>query len=49
MFLDLGIYERDIDKIIRIIGDNFDDAIDLKEKLIANYESFRGSLFLNMW
>ncbi|OGO89326.1 MAG: hypothetical protein A2Y24_04180 [Clostridiales bacterium GWE2_32_10] len=36
MLLDLGIYERDIDKVIQIIGDDFDDASELKRRLGVN-------------
>lgn len=36
MLLDLGIYERDVDKIIKIIGDSFEDAFELKQLLINN-------------
>ena len=32
--MDLGIYERDIDKIIRVIGDDFEDTVDLKNRLV---------------
>lgn len=28
MLLDIGIYERDVEKIIKIIGDDFEDTTD---------------------
>ena len=34
MLLDLGIYERDIDKIIKVIGADFEDTVDLKNRLV---------------
>lgn len=36
MLLELGIYEYDIPKIIRIIGNNFEDAFELKSILTKN-------------
>ena len=33
MLVDLGIYERDVETIIKIIGDDFDDAFELKKRL----------------
>lgn len=36
MLVDLGIYERDVDAIIKIIGDDFDDANELKTRLNSN-------------
>ena len=33
MLMDIGIYERDIEKVIKIIGNNFEDEIELKNKL----------------
>lgn len=38
MLLDLGIYERDINAILKIIGDDFGDAVELRERLI-NYKT----------
>ena len=44
MLLDIGIYERDIDTIISTIGNDFDDAFEMKKRLIANQIKFRTSL-----
>ncbi|MBN2844333.1 MAG: DEAD/DEAH box helicase [Sedimentisphaerales bacterium] len=41
MLLDLGIYDRDIKTIIDIIGDDFDDGSELRNRLIANKSKFR--------
>lgn len=37
MLLDIGIYERDVDTIISIIGSDFDDAFDMKRRLVDNF------------
>lgn len=39
MLLDIGIYERDIDDIINIIGDDFDDIFEMKKRLIEHSRS----------
>lgn len=39
---DLGIYEGDIDKIIKVIGDDFVDTSHLRLLLINNIKNFRG-------
>jgi len=41
MLLDLGIYERDIDNIISIIGDNYVDIFEMKELLKNNFQKFK--------
>lgn len=38
MLIDIGIYERDIEKIIKVIGDDFDDTTELKNRLISNID-----------
>lgn len=47
--LDLGIYERDIDKIIKIIGDDFEDATELKNRLIEAYDKLKGISFISKY
>lgn len=37
MLIDIGIYERDVEKIIKVIGDDFDDTTELKNRLINNF------------
>jgi len=39
---DLGIYEGDIEKIIKVIGDDFMDTFDLRLLLINNIKNFKG-------
>lgn len=34
MLLDIGIYERDIDYIIKIIGNDFEDAFEMKKRIL---------------
>ena len=37
MLLDIGIYERDVDKIISIIGKEFTDTFEMKRRLVEYY------------
>ena len=38
---DLGIYEADIDKIMEIIGEEFNDMNELKERFIENEKKIK--------
>ena len=38
MLIDIGIYERDVDKIIQVIGSDFDDTTELKNRLLENWD-----------
>lgn len=49
MLLDLGIYERDIEKVVKIIGDDFDDAFDLKQRLTDNIKKFRDISYISKY
>lgn len=49
MLLDLGIYERDIDKVIRVIGDDFDDAVELKQRLTDNLSKIKDVSYITMY
>ena len=49
MLLDLGIYERDVDKIIKIIGDSFEDAFELKQLLINNMNKFNKISYISRY
>lgn len=49
MLLDLGVYERDIDKIIKVIGDDFDDAVDLKNRLLSSYSQLKGISYISRY
>ena len=47
MLLDLGIYERDIDKILKIIGNKFEDSFELKELLLKNTNKLRNLSYIS--
>jgi len=49
MLVDLGIYERDVDSIIRVIGEDFDDVFELKNRLRANCEKFKSVSFISKY
>lgn len=49
MLLDLGIYERDIDKIIKVIGDDFDDAFELKQRLSDNLSKIKNISYISKY
>ncbi|KZL89405.1 DEAD/DEAH box helicase [Clostridium magnum] len=49
MLIDLGIYERDVDKIIKIIGDDFDDTVELKLRLARNQHRFNKLSFISKY
>lgn len=41
MLKDMGIYDGDIDQIIKIIGDEFSSVSELQELLAKNYSRFK--------
>jgi replicative superfamily II helicase len=47
MLKDLGIFDRDIDKIIKVIGDDFRDAFELKQLLQKHIKDFNGISFIS--
>ncbi len=49
MLLDLGIYERDIEKIIKVVGDDFDDAFELKQRLIDNVKRLNDISYISKY
>ncbi|OFC81353.1 hypothetical protein [Bacillus thuringiensis] len=49
MLLDLGIYERDINKIIKIIGDDFEDAFELKQRLASNFSKLKDISYVSKY
>lgn len=49
MLMDIGIYERDIEKVIKIIGNDFEDEIELKNKLIDNIERLDSISFISKY
>ncbi len=44
MLLDIGIYERDVDIIIKIVGGDFEDVFEMKKGLIKDYSKFSRSI-----
>lgn len=49
MLLDLGIYERDIDKIIKVIGDDFEDTFELKQRLSDSFPKLKGISYISKY
>jgi hypothetical protein len=49
MLLDIGIYERDVDKIIKVIGDNFDDTVELRSRLAINFNKLKNISFISRY
>lgn len=49
MLLERGIYERDIDNIIEIIGDDFDDAFELTKRLTLNFHRLTNISYLSRY
>ena len=44
MLLDIGIYERDIDVIISVIGNDFEDAFDMKKRLLEAFPKLKSNI-----
>lgn len=49
MLTDLGIYERDVDDIIKIIGENYDDIHTLKELLLQYSSSLKNLSYISRY
>lgn len=49
MLIDIGIYERDVEKIIKIIGDDFDDTTELKNRLINSLDRLRNISYISKY
>jgi len=49
MLKDLGIYERDIEKIIRVIGEGFNDTFELKSLLLKNRDKLKNVGYLSQY
>lgn len=49
MLIDLGIYERDIDLIIRVIGEDFGDSFELKARLRQNLHRLDAISFISKY
>lgn len=49
MLVDLGIYERDVDAIIKIIGEDYEDAFELKRRLQIAWDKLQGISFISKY
>ncbi len=49
MLLDVGIYERDIDAIVRIIGEDYEDAFAMKKLLKDNADHFQHISYISKY
>lgn len=49
MLIDMGIYERDVENIIKIIGSNFEDELELKNRLIDNLNKLDNVSFISKY
>lgn len=49
MLLDLGIYDRDIQKIIDVIGEDFDDAVHLKDLIKEHINELIGLSYISQY
>lgn len=49
MLVDFGIYERDVDKILKIIGIKFNDSFEMKQLLTGNESNFNGISYLSKY
>lgn len=49
MLLDVGIYERDIDAIVRTIGEDYEDAFEMKKLLKDNVNHFKHISYISKY
>lgn len=49
MLLDLGVYEKDINSVLKIVGDDFGDAVELRERLMKNKGKFNKLSYLSRY
>lgn len=49
MLVDLGIYERDVDAIIKIIGEDYEDAFELKRRLQFAWDKLQNISFISKY
>lgn len=49
MLLDVGVYERDIDVIVRIIGEDYEDAFAMKKLLKDNIDKFQRISYISKY
>lgn len=49
MLIDIGIYERDVEKIIQVIGSDFDDTTELKNRLLENWNKLGSISYISRY
>ncbi len=49
MLMDIGIYERDVDSIISVIGDNFLDVFEMKRLLVENSSKLKNVGYISQY
>lgn len=49
MLKDLGIYERDIERIIKVIGEDFNDTFELKSLLLKHKDRLKNLGYLSQY
>lgn len=49
ILLDLGVYERDVETISKIIGSDFEDIFQLKDILIKNINKIKNVSFISQY
>ena len=49
MLVDLGVYERDVDTIIKVIGEDYEDAFELKRLLQLAWDKLQGISFISKY
>lgn len=49
MLIDIGIYERDVEKIIQVIGSDFDDTTELKNRLLENWNKLSSISYISKY
>ena len=49
MLLHMGIYEQDVEHIIEVIGDDYDDVFELKKRLQHSYDKLHKISYLSRY
>lgn len=49
MLLDIGIYERDVEKIIKVIGNDFEDTYELKQRLSDKFIELKNISYISKY
>ena len=49
MLVDLGIYERDVEAIVKVVGDDYEDTFELKNRLQTHLDKLQGISFISRY